>query len=111
MNEILERSHSAGVLPVAEITFRTAAAEPAEPGGGLAMIKAIAAPFPGLRFVPTGGIDSSDLESYLADPLILAVGGSWMVKSTSVKARDWIEVTKSARAAVATVHRARGSQA
>lgn len=80
---------------------------PAEPSGGLPMIKAIAAPFPGLRFVPTGGVSTGNLEAYLTDPRILAVGGSWMVKPAVVRARDWAEVTSAARAAVAAVHRAR----
>jgi 2-dehydro-3-deoxyphosphogluconate aldolase/(4S)-4-hydroxy-2-oxoglutarate aldolase len=84
---------------------------PAEHSGGLGMIKAIAAPFPGLRFVPTGGIDQGNLESYLEDPRILAVGGSWMVKRSLVTARDWAQVTKATRAAVAAVHRTRSRAA
>lgn len=81
---------------------------PAEPSGGLEMIKAIAAPFPGMRFVPTGGVNTNNLESYLADPHILAVGGSWMVKPALVKDRDWAGITAAARQAVAAVRRARG---
>ena len=81
---------------------------PAELSGGLAMIKAIAAPFPGLRFVPTGGIDTGNLEDYLVDPLIMAVGGSWMVEAKSVRAHDWPAITAATRRAVAAVHRARG---
>jgi 2-dehydro-3-deoxyphosphogluconate aldolase/(4S)-4-hydroxy-2-oxoglutarate aldolase len=81
---------------------------PAEPTGGLAMIKAIAAPFPGMRFVPTGGVNSGNLETYLSDPRILAVGGSWMVRKELVAARDWAAVTQATREAMAAVKRARG---
>jgi 2-dehydro-3-deoxyphosphogluconate aldolase/(4S)-4-hydroxy-2-oxoglutarate aldolase len=81
---------------------------PAEPSGGLAMIKAISAPFPGLSFVPTGGIDLTNLESYLGDPRIWAVGGSWMVKRSLVAAKDWPAITAATRQAVAAVKRARG---
>ncbi len=84
---------------------------PAEPSGGLPMIKAVAAPFPGLRFVPTGGVNTTNLEEYLADPRILAVGGSWMVKPAMIKARDWTGITAAARAAVAAVRRARSGRA
>jgi 2-dehydro-3-deoxyphosphogluconate aldolase / (4S)-4-hydroxy-2-oxoglutarate aldolase len=81
---------------------------PAEPSGGLDMIRAIAAPFPGLRFIPTGGIDTRSLERYLADQRILAIGGSWMVKAELIRARDWNAITNITRTAVAAVRRARG---
>lgn len=81
---------------------------PAEPSGGLDMIKAIAAPFPGMRFLPTGGVNTNNLESYLTDPHIIAVGGSWMVKPAMVKERDWAGITAATRQAVAAVRRARG---
>lgn len=84
---------------------------PSEPSGGLAMIKAIAAPFPGLRFIPTGGVSTGNLEQYLADPRILAVGGSWMVGRSAVGARDWPAITHATREAVAAVRRARGGHA
>ena len=53
---------------------------PAEPAGGLKMIKAIAAPYTGIRFMPTGGIHAQNVRDYLAYDRILACGGSWMVK-------------------------------
>ena len=57
---------------------------PAEPMGGLFAIKAIAAPFPMLRFMPTGGINDKNIRAYLEDPKIIACGGSWMVDRKSV---------------------------
>ncbi len=83
---------------------------PSEASGGLAMIKAIAAPFPGLLFVPTGGIDADNLESYLQDSRILAVGGSWMVQPALVRARDWPGIEAATRQAIAAVEQARGGR-
>lgn len=54
---------------------------PAEVLGGIAMLKALAGPYPQVRFVPTGGISASNLKSYLQQKNVLAVGGSWMVQS------------------------------
>ena len=82
---------------------------PSEPLGGLTMLRALAAPFPGMRFVPTGGVGQSNLESYLAEPRVLAVGGSWMVPRAALEAREWAVVTGDARAASAAVRRARAS--
>ena len=82
---------------------------PSEALGGLRMLRAVGAPFPGLRFVPTGGIDPSNLADYLAEPLVLAVGGSWMVRPDLVRAADWAAITRLAREAVGAVARARGA--
>ena len=61
--------------------------------GGPPMIKALAAPFPDVRFVPTGGIDESSLADYLSLPAVLAVGGSWMVAKKLVSSHDFATVT------------------
>lgn len=74
---------------------------PAEPLGGLAMLKALAAPFPGVRFVPTGGITAAQLGDYLAHPSVAAVGGSWMVAPKLVAAGAWDEITRLTADAVA----------
>lgn len=74
---------------------------PASVLGGLAGIAALAAPFPGVRFVPTGGIGAADLATYLAHPAVLAVGGSWMVASSLVANGRFDEVTRLSAAAVA----------
>jgi 2-dehydro-3-deoxyphosphogluconate aldolase/(4S)-4-hydroxy-2-oxoglutarate aldolase len=81
---------------------------PAEALGGLRMLRAVAAPFPGLRFVPTGGIEPANLADYVADPRVLAVGGSWMVQPDIVRAADWSAITRLALAAVTTVRQVRG---
>lgn len=54
---------------------------PAEVLGGLAMLKALSGPYPQVKFIPTGGISGANLESYLRQKNVLAVGGSWMVQS------------------------------
>lgn len=78
---------------------------PAEAAGGIAMMRALAAPFPGLRFVPTGGIDTANMDRYLADRRVLAVGGSWMVRPDLLRARDWASVTQLTAAAVRAANR------
>lgn len=72
---------------------------PAEAVGGLSMVKALAAPFPDVRFVPTGGVDEARAADYLAHPAVLAVGGSWMVPREAVNAGDWARVRELARGA------------
>jgi 2-dehydro-3-deoxyphosphogluconate aldolase/(4S)-4-hydroxy-2-oxoglutarate aldolase len=62
---------------------------PAEALGGLPLITALAAPFPGVSFIPTGGIDVSNAPAYLRHPAVSAVGGSWMVPRARIEAGDW----------------------
>ena len=73
---------------------------PAEAAGGLAMIKAMAAPYVNMKFMPTGGINASNLISYLDFPKIIACGGSWMVKDDLVKAGDFVKITELTKEAV-----------
>lgn len=65
---------------------------PAEQFGGVATIKAMAAPYVGLKFMPTGGVNAKNLESYLGCDKIIACGGSWMVKGDLVKAGKFDEI-------------------
>ena len=58
-------------------------------GGG-----ALAAPFPRVRFVPTGGIDAYRMAAYLADPAVLAVGGSWMATADHLERGDYEEIRR-----------------
>ncbi|MFC8342319.1 bifunctional 4-hydroxy-2-oxoglutarate aldolase/2-dehydro-3-deoxy-phosphogluconate aldolase [Streptomyces sp. NPDC057280] len=67
---------------------------PAESLGGLRTLRALAAPFPGVRFVPTGGIDAYRMAAYLADPAVLAVGGSWMATPALLKSGDFAEIRR-----------------
>lgn len=72
---------------------------PAEAAGGLAMIKALAAPYTTVKFMPTGGINEKNLRSYLDFPRVLACGGSWMVKGELIREGKFDEIRKLARKA------------
>ncbi|MYS88672.1 MULTISPECIES: bifunctional 4-hydroxy-2-oxoglutarate aldolase/2-dehydro-3-deoxy-phosphogluconate aldolase [Streptomyces] len=67
---------------------------PAEPLGGIPMLRALAAPFPRARFVPTGGIDAPRLPAYLAHPAVLAVGGSWMATADHLRRGAYEEIRR-----------------
>ena len=81
---------------------------PAEPLGGLKLIKAMAAPYVGVKFMPTGGINANNVREYLAYDRILACGGSWMVSSDMVKAGDFAKITELTREAANIVKEIRG---
>jgi len=74
---------------------------PAEAAGGLAYLKAVAAPFGGVRFVPTGGIGPSNVEAYLRHPQVVACGGSWMVKRQAIADGDFSTIGRLTAEAVA----------
>ncbi|MCI5509193.1 MAG: bifunctional 4-hydroxy-2-oxoglutarate aldolase/2-dehydro-3-deoxy-phosphogluconate aldolase, partial [Eubacterium sp.] len=65
---------------------------PAEAAGGLPMIKAMSAPYTKMKFMPTGGINASNLKSYLDFKKIIACGGSWMVKGDLIKAGEFDKI-------------------
>lgn len=66
---------------------------PAESVGGIQLLKAVASPMPTLQFCPTGGIDRSSYQSYLALPNVFTVGGSWMVPEQLIRDKAWQEIT------------------
>ncbi|WP_419821910.1 bifunctional 4-hydroxy-2-oxoglutarate aldolase/2-dehydro-3-deoxy-phosphogluconate aldolase [Anoxybacterium hadale] len=76
---------------------------PAEQYGGLATIKALSAPFPGIKFMPTGGINEKNILDYLAAPQIVACGGSWMVKEALINNHQFGEIERLAAEAVQLV--------
>jgi 2-dehydro-3-deoxyphosphogluconate aldolase/(4S)-4-hydroxy-2-oxoglutarate aldolase len=76
---------------------------PAEPSGGLSMIKALAAPYTQVKFIPTGGISAVNVGEYLKYPKIVACGGSWMVKKDLVNAGNFDEIQALAAEAAAIV--------
>jgi 2-dehydro-3-deoxyphosphogluconate aldolase/(4S)-4-hydroxy-2-oxoglutarate aldolase len=83
---------------------------PAEAMGGIATLKAIAAPYGGVKFIPTGGINPKNLADYLSLPAVHACGGSWLVKSTLISAGEFAEITRLAEEALAIVRQVRGGQ-
>jgi 2-dehydro-3-deoxyphosphogluconate aldolase/(4S)-4-hydroxy-2-oxoglutarate aldolase len=75
---------------------------PAEQAGGASMIKALEGPYAhtGLRFVPTGGINMTNMRAYLERPSVAAVGGSWMVEKKLIAAGDWNQIEQLTRTAL-----------
>lgn len=76
---------------------------PAEQSGGLAKIKAMAAPYVNMKFMPTGGINAKNLTSYLDFPKIIACGGSWMVPGDLINEGAWDKIESLTREAVQTM--------
>jgi 2-dehydro-3-deoxyphosphogluconate aldolase / (4S)-4-hydroxy-2-oxoglutarate aldolase len=74
---------------------------PATAAGGIAMLKALAGPFPDVLFCPTGGITAETATQYLALPNVKVCGGSWLTPADAVAAKDWARITQLARAASA----------
>lgn len=90
-----------------ELGLRIVKFFPAEPSGGLAMIKAVAAPYTMLKFMPTGGINAKNVRDYLAYDKILACGGSWMVKGSLIDEDRFDEIEAMCREAVEIVKEVR----
>jgi 2-dehydro-3-deoxyphosphogluconate aldolase/(4S)-4-hydroxy-2-oxoglutarate aldolase len=83
---------------------------PAEPCGGLPYLNTILAPFLhlGIQFVPLGGLNPANMATYLANPNIAAIGGSWLAPRDLIKAASWKEITNLAARAVETIKAVRG---
>ncbi len=73
---------------------------PAVAVGGLALLKSLAGPFPGLRFCPTGGLTADNFREFLALPNVVCCGGSWMVAEDLVEAGQWEQIESLAREAM-----------
>lgn len=81
---------------------------PAEQSGGLAKIRAMAAPFAMFKVMPTGGISLKNLAEYAACPVICACGGSYMCPDKLIQAEQWDEITELCKRSVEIVKEARG---
>jgi 2-dehydro-3-deoxyphosphogluconate aldolase/(4S)-4-hydroxy-2-oxoglutarate aldolase len=66
---------------------------PAEQSGGIKALRALAGPFPGARFCPTGGIGEANAASWLAEPNVVAVGGSWLCPAADIRSGNWAGIT------------------
>lgn len=75
--------------------------------GGAKMLQALSAPYPQVRWLPTGGVGAASAETYLKLPCVLAVGGSWLAPAAAVEAADWDTVQCLAAAAVQAAAAAR----
>ena len=82
---------------------------PAEQSGGLAKIKAMSAPFPMFKVMPTGGISLKNLKDYLSCPVICACGGSYMVTADLIDNQKWEEITRLCEQSITIVKEARNN--
>ena len=76
---------------------------PAEASGGLSLLKSMSAPYTGIKFIPTGGINQNNLCSYLSNNKVLACGGSWMVKPELISSGNFSEITRLTKEAISTM--------
>lgn len=86
---------------------------PAEPMGGIAYLKAVAAPYAHLelRYLPLGGLDAGNMKSYLEHSFVGAIGGSWLAERSLIQGQSWDVIAGRAREAVDLVAEARGARA
>ncbi len=96
-------SNPSDIEAALELGLTTVKFFPAEAAGGLKMLKAMAAPYGQLTFMPTGGINADNLLDYLKFNKIIACGGSFMVKDDLVKEKKWDEITALTKNAVKTM--------
>lgn len=83
---------------------------PAVPAGGIPALKALAGPFPDIRFCPTGGIDEESTGAWLDLPNVVAVGGSWLVSRGEIERGEWAAITDRARRATERFARRAGQE-
>lgn len=81
---------------------------PAVPFGGVSTIKALAAPFTGLKFMPTGGVNEKNLGEFLSCKAVVACGGSWMVKGDLIRNGEFARIRELTEEAVAQIRKLRG---
>ena len=96
-------NNPSGIEQALELGLKVVKFFPAEPSGGLNMLKAMAAPYGAVKFMPTGGISASNVGDYLAWNKIVACGGSWMVPPKMLESGDFDGIRRLAREAVDTM--------
>jgi 2-dehydro-3-deoxyphosphogluconate aldolase / (4S)-4-hydroxy-2-oxoglutarate aldolase len=85
------------IMTAVQLGLDTVKFFPAEDSGGLSMLKALQGPFPNVRFVPTGGINLSNLAEYLQLPSVLACGGSWLTERSLIASKNFQAITEIAK--------------
>ena len=101
-------SNASGVEQALERGLSTVKFFPAEPAGGLPYIKALAGPYGGVRYMPTGGINPGNVADYLACPHVICCGGTWMAPKELVAKGRFDEIARLCREAADLVAKARG---
>ncbi|MCP3414550.1 bifunctional 4-hydroxy-2-oxoglutarate aldolase/2-dehydro-3-deoxy-phosphogluconate aldolase [Bradyrhizobium brasilense] len=76
---------------------------PAEQAGGIKALRALAGPFPQVRVCPTGGVSEANAATWLAEPNVLAVGGSWLCPAADIRAGNWAGITTMCAKAMKTL--------
>ena len=105
-----------GVMTPTEITQATSHGLrllkffPAEAAGGIAVLRAVSAAFPGIEFVPTGGVGAANLAEYLRLPMVAACGGSWLAPRRLIASGDFDEIERLVAETVAIVRSVRGDE-
>lgn len=77
--------------------------------GGLPTIEALAGPFPTMRFLPTGGINPTNMNRFLANPSVVACGGTWMARREWIRAGDWVHIEAACRETMTVLAKPRPS--
>ena len=100
------------IVAALEMSCRLMKFFPCEASGGLSYLRNIAAPFAhlGVKYLPLGGVDASNAAKYLADPLVAALGGSWLAPKELIASENWAAVTANAKQASEIVKAARSPQ-
>jgi len=82
---------------------------PAEQLGGLAYLRSMSAPYNhlGVKYVPLGGVNAKNLAEYISEPLVAAVGGSWLAPRNAIQEKNWSQITKNAEEARAIITQVR----
>jgi 2-dehydro-3-deoxyphosphogluconate aldolase/(4S)-4-hydroxy-2-oxoglutarate aldolase len=78
---------------------------PAEQAGGIKTLRALAGPFPHVRFCPTGGIGVANAATWLAEPNVLCVGGSWLCSAGDIRNGNWVGITAMCDSAMKSLKR------
>ncbi|QMV15603.1 bifunctional 4-hydroxy-2-oxoglutarate aldolase/2-dehydro-3-deoxy-phosphogluconate aldolase [Vibrio spartinae] len=102
--EIIPGINNPSVVEAAlEMGITTMKFFPAEPSGGISMVKSLLAPYTSLELMPTGGIKPSNVKDYLDIPRVIGCGGTWMVEKSLIENGDWEELARLTREAVALI--------
>lgn len=96
-------SNASDLCQAVRLGLETVKFFPAEAAGGIHTLKAFFAPFASLHFIPTGGINETNVADYLTYKQVLACGGSWMAPEKLIQAADWDGITAVARKALAGI--------
>lgn len=102
-------SNASDIEAALDLGLKTVKFFPAEQAGGVAMIKALSAPYTDIKFMPTGGINEKNIDKYLAEKKVIACGGSYMVKKELINKKAFDEIEKLTRKAVESVKKIRNN--